>query len=71
METEVINMSEFIKDEQTNQWEYLCMHGKTMIMMYHATLDLRYLQRAQSDLDQAKSIKECGFVRPIGCYLAA
>ena len=47
------------------------MHGKTMLMMYEATKEERYLKQARLDYHRAKSLQECGFVRPLGCYLAA
>ena len=71
-DTLTVNWNDWMyTDEQNNHWRYYCKHGKTMIMMWKATGDKKYLQRAKLDLFKAKSIKECGFVRPLGCYLAA
>lgn len=66
-ETKVIDMSEYVKnyDYRTERWQTLCWHGRTMVMMWQATGDSKYLERAQADLVRAKSIKEVGFVQPI------
>ena len=76
-ETKVINMSEFIEaktsKEATNQIhiQMLCYHGRSMVLMWRATGETRYLDQARLDLLRAKSIQECGFVRPIGVLLTA
>lgn len=48
--------------------EHLCKHGRTMIMMYRASGDEKYLKQARLDLLRAKSIK-AGFMRPLGAIL--
>lgn len=67
IQVECLNMTERSEQElELNKWQYLCYHGRTMIMMWKATGDKRYLQLAKSDLRLAKSIKEVGFIRPLG-----
>ena len=50
--------------------QYLCKHARTMCMMYKATGESRYLTQARLSVRQAKSIKESGFIRPMGVLLA-
>ena len=58
-------------DETTRvQLEMLLAHARTMCMMYKATGENRYLNRARLDLQTAKSI-QVGFVRPLGVLLAS
>jgi hypothetical protein len=45
--------------------KFLCSHARTMLMMYRATGDQKYIERAKSDLDLARTIK-VGFMRPLG-----
>lgn len=56
--------------ECTNQIyvEYLCKHARTMLMMYKASGDNKYLKQARLNLDRAKSIK-VGFMFPLGTFL--
>jgi len=68
-QTNVIDMNDHI--ELNPHWEHYCKHGLTMLMMYEATKDKRYLQRARLDYHQAKFTKDEELVRPLGCYLAA
>lgn len=73
--TVVISLTEFINkavepDQSKDHIRYLAMHGKTMLMMYEATKDEKYLKQARLDYHRAKSIQECGFVRPLGVLLA-
>jgi len=71
-ETNVIDMSNYMKANNNNdKWISLCKHGRTMVMMYQATGEVSYLVRARADLANAKSIKECSFVRPLGILLTA
>ena len=65
-ETTLLGTPECLREIQV---EMLCKHGRTMVMMYKATGEKRYLQQARLDLEQAKSIKT-GFVRPMGVLLA-
>lgn len=79
--TEVINMAEKLEKDQSTvmlgtdecttqiQIEMLCKHGRTMCMMYQATKDNKYLKQARLDLERAKSLKEVGFIRPLGVLL--
>lgn len=64
--TKVVNMSEIVHHDQV---EMLCFNGKTMLMMWEVTGDVKYLDQARLDLFRAKSIQECGFVRPLGVLL--
>jgi len=59
------------ENNELNQWQMLCLHGRTMVMMFKATGNVKYLEIAKSNLRRAKSIKECGFVRPMGVLLTA
>jgi len=69
-ETKVLNMSDYeVYDYNRDHFEQYCMHGKTMLMMYSATNDDKYLKQAQLDMMRAKSIK-AGFIRPLGVLLA-
>ena len=43
----------------------LALHGRSMILMYQATGEERYLQRARADYAMAQSI-QVGFERPLG-----
>ncbi len=78
-ETKLLKMADHIKtdetvmvgtEECTNQLqvEFLCKHGRTMVMMYQASGDDKYLKQARLDLKRAKSIK-AGFMRPLGAIL--
>ena len=74
--TNIINMSQFLERTETTmlgtpeatcsiQINHLCKHARTMVMMYEATGDQRYLKQARLDLDLAQQIK-VGFIRPLG-----
>jgi len=70
-ETVVVKMSDYkVYDYNRDHYEMYCMHGKTMLMMYGATGDVKYLKLARLDMMRAKSIKEVGFIRPLGVLLA-
>jgi len=58
-------------DECTNQQQadMLARHARTMIMMYKATGERRYLAQAKLDIHRAKSILRSGFIRPLGVTL--
>ena len=45
--------------------DMLLRHARTMLMMYKATLQKSYIQRAKQDIDLAKSLRR-GFLRPLG-----
>lgn len=45
--------------------EMLLAHARTMCMMYEASKDARYLERAKKDLAAVKTLK-VGFFRPLG-----
>ena len=82
--TKVIDMQEFVESKTGEttmigtpectiqlQVEHLAKHGKTMLMMYDATGEQRYLDQARLDYRQAKSLLNAGFVRPQGVLLAS
>ena len=48
-----------VNNEQVKQ---LAMHGKTMIMMYQATGEVKYLDRANADYHRAKSLLRSGSI---------
>ncbi len=67
--TNVLNFKEVkVMPEQAS---ILLKHARTMCLMYEATGDDKYLSRARLDMMRAKSIIECGFIRPLGVLLAA
>ena len=68
-ETTIINMFDYVNNNQQEQYELVCMHGRTMVMMYQVTGESRYLRRARLDLQQAKTILRGGHMRPIGVLL--
>ena len=47
----------------------LAKHGKTMLCLHSITDDDKYLKQAELDYHRAKSLQECGFVRPLGVLL--
>lgn len=80
--TKVIKLCEFVesKSSQTTmigtnettiniQADSLARHARTMIMMFQATNDPKYLRQARIDVLQAKSLLRSGFVRPLGVLL--
>ena len=71
-ETNVIDMKKFfcVSDEDI-QADMLVRHARTMIMMFKATGERRYLSQAKLDVLRAKSILRSGFLRPLGVLLAA
>ena len=71
--TKTMTLIEFIKriPQQDPQVRFLAMHGMTMLLMYEATNNIKYLNQARLDYHRAKSIQECGFVRPLGVLLAS
>ena len=60
-------------EELTNQMHlrYYAKHGLTMLMMYEATSEVRYLKQARLDYHQAKLLLECEFVLSVDSNLAA
>lgn len=70
MQTKTLKLF-FQVDDRSEQIRYMLAHARTMCMMYEATKDRKYLQRARVDILRAQSIKECGFIRPLGVLLAA
>ena len=63
--TNIINMSEYINNPEIRM---LAMHGKSMLLMYDATGEQRYLDRARQDYDKITSLRS-GFMRPIGAII--
>lgn len=61
-QTVMIGTSEATKSIQIQS---LCKHARTMLMMFSATGDQKYVKQAKSDLDLARTIK-VGFMRPLG-----
>lgn len=45
--------------------QMLLAHARTMLMMYEATKDHQYIDRAKKDIDMVKTLK-VGFFRPLG-----
>ena len=79
--TKVIDLAEVLETTETTmlgtiectnkiQIDMLCRHARTMCLMFKATGERRYLDQARLDVLRAKSIKESGFVRPMGVLLA-
>lgn len=70
-ETKVINMNDYLhtKQDREIQASMLCKHARTMLMMYEATGDRKYIHTARIDIRNAKSILRSGFVRPLGVLL--
>lgn len=64
------NLLKFFKI-MPEQADILLRHARVMCMMYQATGERRYLSIARVDMMRAKSIIECGFIRPLGVLLAA
>lgn len=60
--TTIIGSKKLTKQVQIRS---LAKHGKTMLMMYEATGEHKYLKQARLCYEQAKSI-EVDFVRPLG-----
>ena len=76
--TEVIDL---LKDQPTTmigsqettrtiQVDSLARHARTMIMMYRATGDRKYLKQARLDIWTARDI-QAGHQRPLGVHKAA
>lgn len=75
--TKIIDMSKYFESQcetavigttqatKSLHIQYLCKHARTMVMMYEASGDTKYLQQAKKDLDLAHTIK-VGFLRPLG-----
>ena len=63
--TTVINSDELTRQVQVRA---LAKHGLTMLMMYRATGEERYLKQARNDYDRTKSLRG-GFQRPLGVHL--
>ena len=59
-----INLTKHIQVEQ------LAKHARTMIMMFNATHEARYLKQARLDIMTAQEIK-AGHKRPLGAHQAA
>lgn len=53
------------------QVKLLCLHGRALVLMWQATKDNKYLKRARIDLARAKTLHNCGFVRPLGVLSVA
>lgn len=53
------------------QFESLMAHSRTMIMMFEATGDEKYLDRSLASFMQAQSLLRGGFMRPLGVILEA
>jgi len=70
-ETRVIIMSDYIKTKDITFIEFYAMHGKTMLMMYENSNDIKYLNQARQDYRLAKSLQELNSVLPLGSNLAA
>lgn len=60
--TTIVGSPELTKQVQIRS---LAKYGKTMLMMYDATGEDKYLKQARLCYEQAKSIK-VDFVRPLG-----
>lgn len=65
-ETKVINMNLSLYNEQAN---ILCRHARTMLMMYRATSDRKYIHQARIDISNVRSILRGGHMRPLGVLL--
>ena len=63
--TKIIDMKALI-DNRVDKARMLRAHSRTMIMMFEATGELRYLDQSVSDLLSADNLIEAGFVRPLG-----
>ncbi len=68
--TGIIDMNKYL-DNTDEHVRLLCLHGRAMVLMYQATGDDKYWIRAEADLIRVKTIRECGFVRPVGCAIAS
>ena len=57
--------------ENDSHAEYYLAHSRTMIMMFEATGEERYLDRSLASFMTAQSLLRGGFVRPLGVILEA
>ena len=58
-------------EELTTQYQVrmLAKHGKTMLMMYEATSESKYLRQARIDYHRIQSLLRGDFIRPLGVIL--
>ena len=67
----VISLEDFIEREHPTRFQqarYMADNARTSIMMFKATGDKRYEERAKQEIQQGKDILN-GFVRPLGVIL--